>query len=48
MYKHIKLLLFCECIRCINFVAFYDQNNFKTKKQPQKLQTTIHGGKVRG
>jgi len=28
----------------VHLIAFYDQNNYKTKKQPHNnLQTTIHG-----
>jgi len=46
IYKHLKLLLFCEdIIKYAYFIAFYDKNNYKTKKQPYNLQTTIHGMK---
>ena len=37
IYKHLKLLLICVGIRYVHFIAFYDQNNYKTKKQPQNL-----------
>jgi len=48
-YKHLKLLLlFCVGIRYVYFIAFYYRNNYKTKKQPHNLETTINGGGARG
>jgi len=43
IYKHFQLLLFCVGIRYIQYIAFYDRNNYKTKKQPHNLQKTING-----
>ena len=40
IYKHLKLLLFCVGIKYAHFIAFYNPNNYKIKKQPQDLQTT--------
>ena len=40
IYKHLKLLLFRVGItyKVLHFIAFYDRNNYKTKKQPHNLQ----------
>jgi len=46
IYKHLKLLLFYVAIRYVHFIAFYDRNDYKTKKQPHNLQRTIHGGRT--
>jgi len=43
IYKHLTLLLFCVGIKYVHFILFYDRNNYKTKKQPNNLQTTIRG-----
>jgi len=48
IYKHLKLLLFYVGIRYVHFMASYDRNIYKTKKQPYNLQTTIHLGVARG
>jgi len=48
IYKHLKLLLLCVGISYVHFIAFYNRNNYKTKKQPHNLQTTIYGGGAHG
>jgi len=49
IYKHLKLLLFFVGISYVHFtrIAFYDRNNYKTKKQPYNWQITIHRGEAR-